>query len=148
MNNKRYLNEVSISDLNKDYYTFAEAAKILGCNTCKLYRYKHIAKEKIIYVLDKAAIVYIANRENARIRDSEYSKATRLYPSIRRVGNYAKHYRETEVLYELGITHDELRKLVDQGILSVTKFSKNGKRRVGYNIEEVQRYKESVDNHR
>lgn len=144
MGNK-YLNEVSISDLSKDFYTFAEAAKILGCNTCKLYRYKHLAKDGVIFLLDKAAVVYIANRENARIRNSEFSKATRLYPSMRRVGNYVKHYREKEVLYELGISQEELRRLVDQGILSVTKFSKKGEKRVGYNIKEVMRYKASID---
>ena len=138
------LNNVTIEDLDKDYYSISEASQILNCPTRKVYQYaKH--KENGKFVLSKREIVYIAKHENDIAKRRAFSKATGLYPKRRRTGNYKDYYREIEVLYKLGITKEELNNLVGEGKLTRTKFSKKGEKRVGYNIMEVLEYVDSVD---
>ena len=131
--------------------TVYEVAQVLNCSYAKVYRIvrKLYGKEGIkhrAYAFTKDDVLNIVKYREDEIRSRKLSKNTGLYPKRRRVGNYKNHFREIEVLYELNISQDKLRELVSKGILTVTKFSKNGERRVGYNIDEVMRYKDSVDN--
>lgn len=146
MAKSKLLNEVKIEDLNRDFYTVSEAAQILGCHPRKVYTYKPDRKESGRSLIHKSTIVFIAKHENDIIRSREFSKATGLYPKRRRIGIYKDHYRESEVLYKLNISREELQKLINEGKLSATKFSKKGEKRVGYDIMEVSRLSESIDN--
>lgn len=146
MANKKLLNEVRPEDLSKDFYTVTEAAQILGCHPRKVYTYKPDRKEGGRSLIHKSTIVFIAKHENDIIRRRAFSKETGLYPKRRRIGIYKDYYRESEVLYKLGISREELQKLVEEGKLAITKFSKKGEKRVGYDIMEVQRLSESIDN--
>lgn len=146
MTKNKLLNEVNLNDLSKDFYTVSEAAQILGCHPRKVYTYKPDRKESGRSLIHKSTIVFIAKHENDIAKRRAFSKSTGLYPKRRRIGNYKDYYREIEVLYKLGITKDELDSLVSEGELTRTKLSKKGEKRIGYDINEVLRLSESIDN--
>ena len=146
MAKSKLLNEVNLNDLSKDFYTVSEAAQILGCHPRKVYSHKPDRKEGGRSLIHKSTIVFIAKHENDILRRREFSKETGLYPKRQRTGNYKEYYREIEVLYKLRITKEELDNLVKDGILTRTKFSKKGEKRIGYDIDEVQRLSRLVDN--
>ena len=148
----KFLNEVTVEDLEKREYTVAEAANILGCTPYKVYRVldkigiSGRSKNNGVYKLPAELVCRVAEVANDKTNQSEFFKFSGIPPKRRRQGLYKEYYRELEVLYELGIDNFELVELQKSGILTKTKISKRGVARYGYSIEEVQQYKSTIDN--
>lgn len=149
MKNVSHVTEVKYEDLVHEEYTFDEIADMFGVSRGRVYynvnKFRVPSRRvrgKILITKDN--VFYLMRCINEYIDDSIFHKKFNLYPSRRRVGRYRYYYRAREVCFILGVSEDELAKLISDGVLVFTTFSKNGEKRGGFAIEHVKEYAKRI----